>query len=218
MSMSREAFVGRVSEALGRSRAKGEATPPPVVRDEVVRLVEPGGAVVDTFAERAEAIGMHVYRCSEATLAETFGGLVKDLGLKHVATGSTLVDADALQRAGVESVVWREDRSMSALYDADAGINDAEAAFADSGTLVVTGDASGGRGLYLVPPVHIAVLREADVLADQLDYMRPLRDVSPGELPAGRTFITGPSKTADIEGVLVTGVHGPGAVHILLVS
>ena len=145
--------------------------------------------------------------------------MLNELSIKRVACGSAVAGVDAaLQEAGVEQVAWRNDRVMSTLYEVDAGISDAESAFADSGTIVVKGDGASGRGLYLVPPVHIAVLRGADVLADQLDYMRPLRDVKPGELPAGRTYITGPSKTADIEGVLVTGVHGPGAVHILLIE
>jgi L-lactate dehydrogenase complex protein LldG len=40
---------------------------------------------------------------------------------------------------------------------------------------------------------------------------------TPGGLPANLTLISGPSKTADIEGILITGVHGPGAVHVILV-
>jgi len=219
MSMNREQFLKRVSGALGRRSAGSSVPPPPVVRDDVVRLVGPGDAVIGIFIQRAEAVGMHVHRATVATAGDELARLLGELSIKSVVASSQLAGFDhVLQQAGVESVDWRGDRTMAGHYDADAGINDAEAAFADSGTLVVKGDATGGRGLYLVPKVHIAILRADDVQPDQLDYMKALRDVPPGQLPAGRTFITGPSKTADIEGVLVTGVHGPGAVHILLIE
>jgi len=217
--MERQQFLNRVSEALGRSKAKAEPAPPPVVRDDVVRLVGPDDDVIGAFIANAETVGLHVHRTPAGDAVEALAGLLGELDVQRLVAGSTFEGLDeAMRKAGVESVDWRGDRELTEQYGVDAGLCDAEAAFADSGSIVVSGGAAAGRGLYLVPPVHIAVLRASHVVPDQLDYMKALRDVSPGDLPAGRTFVTGPSKTADIEGVLVTGVHGPGAVHILLID
>ena len=217
---TREQFIRRVSEALGRPGPRADAPPPPVVRDEVVCRPGPGDDAVGAFCERAEAVGLRVHRCTRAGARAVVADLLKELGIRSIV--SSVADCPAfeaaLDEAGVQRLAWRDDTAMARHYDADAGATDAEAAFADSGTIVVRGDGASGRGLYLVPPIHLAVLRAAAVLADQLDFMRRLRDVRPGDLPAGRTFITGPSKTADIEGVLVTGVHGPAAVHVILIE
>jgi L-lactate dehydrogenase complex protein LldG len=51
-----------------------------------------------------------------------------------------------------------------------------------------------------------------------IDYWARLKGIPHTDLPSNMVFITGPSKTADIEGELVTGVHGPEAVHILLIE
>jgi len=217
--MDRQQFLNRVSNALGRSKPQAEPTPPPVVRDAVVRLVGPDDDVIGAFIANAEAVGLRVHRTTAGDAVEALAGLLGELDVQRLVAGSTFAGLDeAMRKTGVEAVPWRGDREMTEQYDVDAGLCDAEAAFADSGSIVVSGGETAGRGLYLVPPIHIAVLRAADVVPDQLDYMKALRDVSPGDLPAGRTFITGPSKTADIEGVLVTGVHGPGAAHILLID
>jgi L-lactate dehydrogenase complex protein LldG len=143
--------------------------------------------------------------------------------VQRILAGLARVDADgslveAIQAAGIAVDDWRGDRTMAAGYDAGAGVTDVRAAIAETGTLVYASDADHGRGLMLVPPIHLAVVRTRDIIPDMLDYMRQMGAANPAELPASQTLITGPSKTADIEGVLVTGVHGPGAVHVLLVA
>ena len=74
------------------------------------------------------------------------------------------------------------------------------------------------RGLSLVPLRHVAVLRRSEILPDMIDYLESLEGSSITDLPSSQVFVTGPSKTADIEGKLFTGVHGPAEVHIFLVT
>jgi L-lactate dehydrogenase complex protein LldG len=118
---------------------------------------------------------------------------------------------------------WRGDRTMEPEYEADAGVTDVAAAIAETGSIVCVSDGERGRGLSLVPGAHVAVVRASQVLADLSDYMARL-DAEGGEksdgsgVPSSRAIITGPSKTADIEGVLITGVHGPEQVVIVLVE
>jgi len=104
-------------------------------------------------------------------------------------------------------------RAVSA--DAEFGITSADYALADTGTLVLFSSPQEARMVSLLPPVHIAVVPREKILTglDELLAQEPL--------PAGRSssmlLITGPSRTADIEQILVRGVHGPGEIHVIVV-
>jgi L-lactate utilization protein LutC len=105
--------------------------------------------------------------------------------------------------------------TLDEAYDLDCGITDVHAAVAETGSIVIRPDAGHGRLLSLAPPIHIAVIEPRNFVADLVDLFEKLgRD---GIAP-NTTIITGPSKTADIEGVLVTGVHGPGLVQLYILS
>ena len=87
---------------------------------------------------------------------------------------------------------------------------------ADTGTAIVSSRLSGGRRNGLVDPVHVIEAR-----ADQLvpDLAAALERVGPELATASAvTFVTGPSRTADIEQTLIRGVHGPKDVHVVFVE
>ena len=90
------------------------------------------------------------------------------------------------------------------------------ALIADTGTAVISARLSGGRRSGLVDPVHVIEATEAQLVPD---LAAALRVVGP-ELAASSavTFVTGPSRTADIEQNLIRGVHGPGEVHVVFVQ
>ena len=113
---------------------------------------------------------------------------------------------------------WRHEGGVDAQFDVDAGITDVHAALAETGTLICCSDTEHSRCLSLVPPLHVAVVGRRDVLPDMIDFWRSVEAESDGTLSSSISFITGPSKTADIEGELITGVHGPGRVEIYLVE
>ena len=100
------------------------------------------------------------------------------------------------------------------LFDCEVGITDVDCAIAESGSLVVS---TNGRirNAWITPPIHIAIVRASQILPDLVDLFESRPDALDA---ASTTVITGPSKTADIEGVLVTGVHGPAAVEVVLIG
>jgi len=106
--------------------------------------------------------------------------------------------------------------------NADIGISGANIAIAESGTLVIVSNEGNGRLVTTLPPVHIAILgveKIVETLDDATDILKVLPRSGTGQkITSYVSFITGPSRTADIELTLATGVHGPGEVHIILLD
>ena len=101
------------------------------------------------------------------------------------------------------------------------GITGADYAVAETGSVIILPRRGLSRLVSVVPPVHLAIVRPRDVLAslDDLFLLRRLEYHSNGgDMGSFLNFITGPSRTADIEQTIVVGVHGPRAVHLILLE
>jgi len=163
-----------------------------------------------------------VHRATEESCVRVVGDILASLGARTVLIepqpGTALTEARAaalrtvLAERGVTATAQRDDET---LFTVDAAISGVQAAVAETGTLICHSGPSSARGTTLIPPVHMALLAEAQIIGDLFDATL-WRDSE--TLPANVNLITGPSKTADIEGVLVTGVHGPGHVHVVLIA
>jgi L-lactate dehydrogenase complex protein LldG len=145
--------------------------------------------------------------------------MVRDKAAKRVFVGSgPVIDALDLQRqlrdSGVD--VSGADAGREALFAADVGVTGVDYLIAETGSLVLLTAPGQPRSLSLLPPIHIAVADRGQLLPDLFD----LFDGRVGHqgLTACLTLITGPSKTGDIELRLVTGVHGPGEVYVVLID
>ena len=208
-----------VARLLSRVRAAVQAQPvsePEVPSHAVVRrIAADAGGLAAMFAERAAAVGMKVVRTDEAGLDVTLGATLAGRGPTVVAVADAPLAARTSAAVhAAEGASLRPSDDGDALFEAAVGVTDVDAAIAESGSLVVS---TNGRirNAWITPPVHVAIVRESQLLPDLVD----LFELRPDSLDAASTtIITGPSKTADIEGVLVTGVHGPGEVVIVLVG
>lgn len=106
-------------------------------------------------------------------------------------------------------------------FSAAVGITGVDFALAETGSLVLTSLTEGSQLASLAPPVHVALYRRSQVLGsleEVLEKIPVARD--PNQPTPGRSvvFITGTSRTADIEQILIRGVHGPREVHAILVE
>jgi len=105
---------------------------------------------------------------------------------------------------------------------ADVGISGANLAVAESGTLVIVSNEGNARLVTSLPPVHIAVItaeKFVETLEQATSLVKALVLASSGlKLTAYVSFITGVSRTTDIEKQLVTGVHGPEELHIVILD
>lgn len=208
--VSRDAFVARVTLALGRGAVVAPEESAPLVDEAVVRVARKDQDLVALFAERAGKTGMVVHQTSRAD--EFVLELLAKLGARRVAVSGSLGGISAgLTARGMEAVEWKSAGGVAPLFEVDVGVTDVQAAVAETGSIVCAAGVGRGRGLSLVPPVHVAVVRASQIVADLVDLFGSF-----GEVESGVVLITGPSKTADIEGVLITGVHGPREVHLVV--
>ncbi len=218
----REELMARVRAALGRKAGDPLAEPPPQVDESLARLASHDDDLPGLFAQKAESVGMRVHRVHADHVGQKVSDVLLHLHAKRIglAVQHTFPHLAEILRHRFEVVDWHATDSLEPQYDLDAGITDVHAALAETGTLVCSSGSAPGssRGMSLVPPAHVALVRAHDILPDMLDFYARLRGLPAAELPSNIAFITGPSKTADIEGELITGVHGPGEVHIILIE
>ena len=99
---------------------------------------------------------------------------------------------------------------------ADVGITSVEYVLAETGTFVMLSSPQEARLISLLPPVHIAVFSRSRILANLNELLSVVPN--PAEQTSSMVLITGPSRTADIEQILVRGVHGPGEIYAVIVE
>ena len=138
-------------------------------------------------------------------------------GWKKVAShGGELTDAACKT---VALPVCRTDQPFSAseLEACDAGITECDALVAQTGSVLVTNRSAGGRALSVLPPHHVVIARREQLLRDLPAAFELLKKKYTGNYPSMISFITGPSRTGDIERILVLGAHGPKKLTIFCV-
>ncbi len=114
---------------------------------------------------------------------------------------------------------WNESFSNTiALESCDASITGCEYLVARTGTIVLSAAQEGGRTVSVYAPVHICIAYTKQLLYDVKDGLQAIKEKYAGNIPSFITFASGPSRTADIEKTLVTGVHGPKEVYLFLVE
>ena len=104
------------------------------------------------------------------------------------------------------------------LESCHAAITGCEYLVARTGTIVMSAAQQSGRTVSVYAPIHICIAYPNQLVYDIKDALQLLKEKYAGNIPSLITFASGPSRTADIEKTLVTGVHGPKEVYLFLVD
>jgi L-lactate dehydrogenase complex protein LldG len=210
---SREAILRDIRHNLGRGPSVMAPMPPSA------RLNVPTVSVstrIERMLDRVSALaGRAVHVKSGAEAAGYVAGVTA--GRTSIASNSEFLrDTGITGLAGVTSGVTDAEQLRGLCATSDFGITSADYALTDTGTLVMIASPSEARLISLLPPVHIAVV-PVDCLLSGLDEFYTLVP-KPADRTSSTVFITGPSRTADIEQLLIRGVHGPGEIHVVIVG
>lgn len=223
MTTGREFFLDTVRKAVAAGNPAGHSYPVPARA--AIGYQGGGQNLADRFATELQTAGGRCYRVDSVQKAvRQVAALLHTLDARRIVLGGggwldVLELASTLTQIGLE--VWQENGATprtdakETLFQADAGVTGADWLIAETGSIVVASRPGQARSLSLLPPIHIAIAETAQLVPDLFDLFERC---APTSLPANLTLITGPSKTGDIELKLVTGVHGPREVHVILVE
>ena len=123
----------------------------------------------------------------------------------------------ASKSLGLPVLLTDKGYDVNELEKCDASVTECDALVAQTGGVVVTSRSTGGRALTILPPHHVVVARREQLVADLPAAFALLQKKYAPDFPSMISFITGPSRTGDIERILVLGAHGPKKLTILVV-
>jgi L-lactate dehydrogenase complex protein LldG len=177
-------------------------------------------SLIEIFRQQLESVGAHcILVANESQLPIVLERLLAELRSNGIpASRIALSDASLLRR--LEETMAGEGNELSILpaaadlFEYDVGLTTAQAAIAETGTLVLDSDRERHRLVSLVPPVHVAIIDAKNIratLGEAITQVQRDSHISPAI-----TFITGPSRTADIELTLTIGVHGPKELYVII--
>lgn len=170
------------------------------------------GDLVARFRDKAQSLASTVEQVDDyAAVPARVAAYLADLGLPAQAV--TALDVAGLDWAAA-GLAWRSGVAV----DADpVGISGCFCAIAETGTLMLLSGAATPASVSLLPETHIALVPAARIVATMEDAFALLR-AERGALPRAVNFVSGPSRTGDIEQTIVLGAHGPCRVHLIVIG
>ncbi|MEP6635641.1 MAG: lactate utilization protein [Acidobacteriota bacterium] len=183
-----------------------------------VAVREQVGSLVERFRQALEAVSGHcVVVRNENEAAEAIQQIIQQTEARRIAISNSPLAQKVI--AGVQlDAVLLENAVPPALFDCDAGITSAQWAIAETGTLVLESDQERHRLSSLVPLVHVALIESGRIRQTLGEVLQALSAKGQDGLSKTVTFITGPSRTSDIELTLAIGVHGPGELYVIVLE
>jgi L-lactate dehydrogenase complex protein LldG len=233
---ARDSILARVGEALrgassGSSFAKATKDEHPAESEtklgdgssEVRRVLPkvPGdfAGQFTLFAERSESLKTEFLSCADEAAARAQLKLLSDReGWESVAFPADSEIGGLLTDVSVGKLEVSRSTLKTDLEKVSAGITGCDALIAQTGSVLLTAKSGGGRALSVLPVHHVVVAASSQLVPDLPAAFELLEKKYAPNFPSFLTFITGPSRTGDIERVLVLGAHGPRKLTVILVG
>lgn len=211
--MSREYVLYKVRNALGRMHGE----PPPPLGPPMLSVPEVDRDTrVTEFIRHFENLAGKAFRVPDLDAAKACVANLLENSTAIASNSPLLEQSGITSLASVQTGIADVEELKQACAVAGAGITSADYALCSTGTLVMLASPAEARLISLLPPLHIAVIPSSAILTglDELFTVLP----QPARQTSSMVLITGPSRTADIEQILVRGVHGPGEIRVIIVD
>lgn len=226
LAVNQNSLLDDIRRALGHSVTQ---TPTPLEP-----FIEPKGVadqagLIARFTEEATAVSAQVHQSSSAQVFERIREICAATEQEVAISGAFIFGElnlpAALTALGCSTFDTRSHASehedlVGRLAKCGVGITGADYGIAETGTVVLSSDEKNALLVSLLPPIHIAVLRSSQIVAGLDEVISKLGEERIGRIDACRSasFITGPSRTSDVELTLSIGVHGPKELHLIIVG
>lgn len=215
MSDARNAILARLNHTKKAKPNTLSRRPPPNLSQE---------QKIALFIQKLEENRAEVHRTEQTNWAKKLTEIANNRKLNTWLLGNNLSEVEQVKLALMAnlkkpSIVHYsqqyESIKSTLFHDIEASFTLAKAGIADTGTLVLIPDQNEPRMMSLVPPIHIVLINEYDIMAN----FQQLVDHPPWptqKMPSNIVFISSPSKTADIQQTLAYGAHGPKELIVLI--
>ncbi|MGE4218092.1 MAG: lactate utilization protein C [Alphaproteobacteria bacterium] len=224
MSGGRDAILGSIRRSLGRGPLSGDAAaaleaklaaPPRGIIPRRVQL-DPA-ALVDLFESKAKGVNATVTRVASADG-------VPDAVADYLAHENLPASLRMAPDRGLDDIPWSKRPTLTITRGPsdgshEVGLTGVFAAVAETGTLMLASGPDSPTTLNFLPDSHIVVLRASQVVGPyEAGWDRVRATYGSGSMPRTVNFVTGPSRTGDIEQKIYLGAHGPRRLHIIVIE
>jgi L-lactate dehydrogenase complex protein LldG len=221
---AREAILGKVRKSLGGGQ--NDAARLAAVEERLAKApkgVIPERGQLDDKARRKLFVAMAENVSASVRQVKSYDDVPKAVA-EYLRSRNLPA---AIRMGGDERLMqmpWARQKALNVRHgasdgDDEAGVSHAFGAIAESGTLVLTSGGDNPTTINFLPEHHIVVVDAKDVAGDMETVLSRVRGkFGKGEMPRTLNFITGPSRSGDIEQKLLLGAHGPRALHIIMVG
>jgi L-lactate dehydrogenase complex protein LldG len=153
---------------------------------------------------------------SPSEAAAQLAALATEANWKRIATHRHPLTSGLAEKLGLPCLLTDPGYATADLEQCDAAITGCDALVAQTGSILVSSLSAGGRALSVLPPHHIVIAQRSQIVPDLASALQLVRKRYAPNWPSFLSFITGPSRTGDIERILVLGAHGPKKLTIFL--
>jgi L-lactate dehydrogenase complex protein LldG len=218
----REIILGRIRDALkaqaplpgSHDRAPVSATTS-TPRQWLPKVGESFDEQLALFARNAATLKVDLQMVSSIDQAHmTLAKMADTQKWKSVATHDGMLAGVAANWLSLPTINTTAGFDVNELETCDVGISECDALIAQTGSVMVTNRSAGGRALSVLPPHHVVLARREQLVADLPAAIELVKKKYANNYPSIISFITGPSRTGDIERILVLGAHGPKKLTI----
>jgi L-lactate dehydrogenase complex protein LldG len=214
---AREQIFGDIRKALRRAVGQPPLFEAAPLSTPTLRVpLSDRNLYVDLFVQKFENLGGKSFRVRNTSSVVP---AIAELLIQKYAVAS---NSPFVRKCGVTGLIQvhagftNREQLQEACAAADIGITSVDYALAATGSFVMLSSPSEARMISLLPSAHIAIFPRSRILAnlDELLGILP----RPADRTSSMVLITGPSRTADIEQILVRGVHGPGEIYAVIID
>lgn len=207
-STSKEKILKKIRKALINKSPKQYAA----VDLESEIFVQPSESLEIAFAEAfTDVSGKFIFCVDSVDFAENINYLMADNNWQEVYCNEPVLQ-HLLTKSGIKYTSTPDD-----LLNTTISVTSCEYLVARTGSVLVSSKNSGRKAI-IRPPVHMVVAYTSQLVPDIKDALRNIKQKYDNNLPSFISFITGPSRTADIEKTLIIGAHGPKELYVFLID
>jgi L-lactate dehydrogenase complex protein LldG len=209
-STSKEKVLKKIRNALVNKAV--DAIPKDVDFDSPIYNM-PDQPLEITFAERfTELTGKFIFCENEEELISMLKAVIKENNYEHIGCFEEHIQ-QYLHKIGVDFYP-----DSSHILKVKTSITACEFLVARTGSVVVSSSQKTGRQLHIYPDTHIVIAKLSQLVPDIKNALQGIKERYQDKIPSFISFITGPSRTADIEKTLIIGAHGPKEIYVFLVD